>query len=294
MLSLYKLENINFPVATKHIEKTDFEGNPYFNIIVMYYLSHKHDNTCVIFNEPYNVDSSKSIAWNKKKKDTGNKHKHNDICVLLPKKWEIFDNLNQTDVSLRFVEKNDPKDSYISVPRPESFWNDFDKCSKKRFIVMPFGFTCVDSGHANYLLYDKKKKSLERFEPFGYVNDKECLNPPNLDDKIRELFEENLGKDFIKEYLKPLNFMPKDNFQTIQEEEHELRYDDPVGFCSVWSAWYIDLRLSNPDIEREELVKKALKILKKNKKDKNISFTQFIRNYSNFLVEISDEIDKLY
>ena len=71
---------------------------------------------------------------------------------------------------------------------------------------------------------------------------------------------------------------------------------DPVGFFSVWSAWYIDVRLSNPDIDRKELVNWALGKLKKIKKDKNggRSFTQFIRDYAEMIVEVSEEIKSHY
>jgi len=38
----------------------------------------------------------------------------------------------------------------------------------------------------------------------------------------------------------------------------------------------------------------AIKELKKIKKQKNISLTQFIRNYSGLIVDVSNEINKMY
>jgi hypothetical protein len=38
-------------------------------------------------------------------------------------------------------------------------------------------------GHANYMIYDKKTKSLERFEPYG-LSKRSCTNPKYLDKKI--------------------------------------------------------------------------------------------------------------
>ena len=143
------------------------------------------------------------------------------------------------------------------------------------------------------MLYDSKLKSLERFETFGKINSV-CINPPNLDKKILELFVSKFGNDFIINYYTPLSYLPNENFQTIQEKEDEWNDrnedEEPVGYCSVWSAWYIDLRLSNPDIDREKLVKMALARLKK----LPITFTSFIRNYSSMLVDISNEIQKIY
>lgn len=275
---------IIIPDGKRMVSKTSFQGSSFFNVIVMYYLSHKHDNSCVILNEPYETKPEFNIHWDK----SSPKHKHTQSCVLLPKKLSDIPS-TQRMVSLRWVETD--KGGYISVPKPENeFWSRFNRCTNKRFVVLPFGYDCVDSGHANYLLYDKLTCSLERFESFGKVNDSKCLNPPNLDRKIKMLFQKNLGKEYVKKYYKPLDYAPSRNFQAIQEAEKEMNADDPVGFCAVWSAWYIDLRLSNPDIERRELVKGALTLLR----NQSLSFTKFIRNYSAWIVDISEEIKKLY
>lgn len=282
------LNNFILPKHDKHIEKTDFVGSAYFNVIVMYFLSHKHDDACVILSEPYEIDENKNIHWFDGKDD--DEHEHDDACVLLPKKLHHIPD-RQRDVSLRWVENK--KGGFISVPKPErKFWNNFTKCKSKRFVVLPFGYDCVDSGHANWLLYDKKTKSLERFESYGKINDKKCLNPPKLDKLIEKLFKENLGDDFIKNYYEPLAYSPNRNFQTIQEDEDEEL--EISGFCSVWSCFWIDMRLSNPDIDREELLTMALKELRKIKKQKGISFTQFIRNYSGLIVDVSNEIKNMY
>ena len=275
------------PHNPNHIDKTKFVGSSYFNVVAMYYISHKHDDVCVILREPYEPDNGKIIYV------SDDEHEHDDTCVLLPKRFHDIPD-RQRDVSLRFVEKKNSKESFISVPKPETeFWNDFKKCNNKRFIVLPFGFDCIDSGHANWLLYDKKTKSLERFESYGRITgDRTCLNPPNLDKKIEKLFKDNLGKDFIKHYYKPLTYSPENSLQTIQENENEDL--EIVGFCSVWSCFWIDLRLSNPDIDRENLLKMTIDELKEIKKKKNISFTQFIRNYSGLIVNVSDEIKKMY
>ena len=280
------MNNIIIPKGEKHVNSTNFQGNSYFNTIGMYYLSHKHDNICVIFNEPYEKDKTISTHWL-----DNSKHEHNESCVLLPKSLNMIPP-DQTDVSLRWIETK--SGGYISVPKPtEKFWKNFKKCSNKRFVVTPFGYNCLDSGHANYLIYDKENKTLERFESYGAV-DTTCLNNENIDKSIESLFKQNLGMDFIINYRKPLDFLPKKNFQTLQENENEMKRNDPVGFCSVWSLWFIDLRLLNPEVPTKKLIEQAFNALKKMKKDKGISFTEFIRNYSHWIVEVSKEIESLY
>ena len=71
---------------------------------------------------------------------------------------------------------------------------------------------------------------------------------------------------------------------------------DPGGFCAYWSTWYLDLRLSNPDVPRETLVSETLKsinnkiadynydiIMKINRKKIPVNFSSFVRSYAVFL-----------
>lgn len=297
-------KNIIFPTGQKHIKKTLFEGSAFFNVIVMYYLSHKHEDCCAVLPNNYQPNFDANIHWFK---NDGLSHEHDESCVVLPKHIKHIPD-EQTKVSLRWIQKKrkkskknkiltvnnlikDDSDGHISVPL--NFWKKFNQCPSKRFVIFPFGFNCIDSGHANYMLYDRKNKSLERFESFGKLTNS-CLNPPNLDKKIFELFLNNLGTDSVNFYYPPESFLPHLNFQAKQENEKEWlnrnEDDEPVGYCAVWSAWYIDLRLSNPDVDREELVKIAMQKLEK----LPITFTTFIRNYSGLIVEVSKEIKNIY
>ena len=226
-----------------------FDGTPWFNLVGMYYLTRKYKNNCVII--PY-------------------KKKPND----------------HTDVSIRWIQtKGD--NGYLHVPK--NFWKEFkrhlDHSHDKGFIVFPFGFSCLKSGgHANYMLYDIKNKTLERFDSLGKVNSK-CLKAKDLDKKIVELFKDKMGEDFIKKYLKP--FTKYKIFQELQDMEKvkKLQTDPKYGFCSVWACWWTDLRLSNPNHTRDELVEISLEKLLKEK-----SLTSFIRKYSQNIIEHSKNV----
>ena len=86
-------------------------------------------------------------------------------------------------------------------------------------------------------------------------------------------------------YIPPSNYLPKIGFQL--KEIYETKNDyigDPNGFCALWSLWWIDIRLKNPDIP----IKKLVKIL--NKEIVNKSHKQLIRNYSAYIVDYRDKI----
>lgn len=229
--------NIEIPDGNS-VSKTDFRGNAEYNLKTMKYLARK-----------YNKD-----------------------CVVIPD-TRLRDSLKQSEVSLRWNQTNDNSvDGYITVPK--GFWKSLDKCkNNKRFVIFPFGFTCANGeGHANYMVYDSRIKHLERFEPYGH-NPNKCINAPGLDDAIQNLLKD---KWEIVKYHKPADFIPPKGIQTLQKQENKENKDDPTGFCSVWAAWYAELRLSNPDVPRNDIIKNAITEVT----NRPETFTEFVRNYS--------------
>ena len=69
-------------------------------------------------------------------------------------------------------------------------------------------------------------------------------------------------------------------------EKDNIKAGDPVGFCVAWCIWYVNLRLSNPDIDRKDVLEQGIKIID----TKFNSFRNFIRSYSKFLSEYSKKL----
>ena len=164
----------------------------------------------------------------------------------------------------------------------EQAWNRMCASSEKRFI---FVFLGVSTGilkenktHANVLIYDRKRKELEHFEPHGgdskeawckvameghgkYRNTLMVQQLPNdpcdgdsLDRAIVKHLKPIIG---FETYIPAKAYCPYLGFQSRQALKKQGV--DPGGFCQYWSIYYIDLRLSNPDTPRDQLVKNALR-----------------------------------
>ena len=170
---------------------------------------------------------------------------------------------------------------------PYGFWDLIKECLQKNpkpnFIIMPFGFP----GHANYLIYDSNTKELERFDPNGFTPGQE-YNPPNLEKKLKDLFNSNVQQGMIEKVYAPLSFCPRKSFQALQYFEGEQKPGDPEGFCTAWAAWYADTRLANPNKTRKQVVEMALD---KFKNDEG-SMTQYIRSYSVFIQKAGELLRK--
>ena len=181
----------------------------------------------------------------------------------------------------------------------------FKKCIKKgkRFIILHLGLP----QHANCLIYDTQLKELERYEPHGSVNyGKENAN---IDRQIRELFISGknpiIGKDV--RYFTPPDYNCHLGFQALPAKHSE---GDPGGFCHWWTVYYMDLRLSNPDMNRATLLRKAKESMEKRqtkkwvekeimksqgKVDLNIvfDFNTFARTYGAYLTIAESYLQKV-
>ena len=185
----------------------------------------------------------------------------------------------------------------------DDFFDILKKCklSGKRFVICLLYINFVDTAHQNVIIFDFKKNTCERFEPYGMLFHKfqtvsfETMLEDALDKELKayvKLFDKSMT------YLPPSKFCPERSFQFYNDYYGSEYYDDPGGFCSIWSLWWTDLRLSNPDIPQHKLIDFSKNKIKKT----DLSFKQFIRNYANFIqnnrkqvlkdIKISDEMTK--
>jgi hypothetical protein len=170
----------------------------------------------------------------------------------------------------------------------DGFYDNFKKCSrKKRFVIIPIGIEMSKGSHAGYIIYDNEKKEVERFEPHGSTTPPGLYYNPDLLDEILEsrfkIIDENI------KYIRPKDYLPKVGFQLLDITENKKRkIGDPEGFCALWSMWYVDMRITYKDMNRDDLVKMLIRSIK----SKNISFRNMIRNYGRNIIKIRDDILK--
>jgi ankyrin repeat protein len=164
--------------------------------------------------------------------------------------------------------------------------NNFLK-SKHRFLIIPLGIEINIGSHANILIYDKKFNEIERFEPNGNnISNNYFYYNYNLLDILLE----NKFIDIIPncKYIRPNDFLPNIGFQQFESllKKKHFKIGDPGGFCATWSIWYADMRIKYSDIPRNILV---LNLISKFR-EKNISFKNFIRNYTSNIINIRDSL----
>lgn len=151
--------------------------------------------------------------------------------------------------------------------------------NNKRFGFIFLSIATRSGGkHANILIYDFKKLTIERFEPYGYLQDN------NLDNILNEELTWNTGF----KYYSPKKFMNVNGFQNVSDETNNIniKKGDVGGFCLSWCYWYLESKILNENIEPKKLVKLLFKKINNSK----YKFSEYIRNYANYLNKQKNKI----
>jgi len=212
--------------------------------------------------------------------------KHRDVCsplVLHPLPSDLFSKGHHHLSIYIFNKCPDRKKGIYEWSVPNSYFDNFKQCisQKYRFVISRLTLRIKhSSGHANGLLYDTQKMTLERFEPHGSDS---SYNKEEFDQIVQMLFK-NAGIE-VKQYYRPLDFCPKLSFQSLEQQSKRRRMD-PGGFCAYWSIWYLDMRLSNPDINPDKLIMESIRTIENNYD----GFKAYIRSYAVFIYYLQQKV----
>lgn len=198
--------------------------------------------------------------------------RHSKVCNVKRYAYEIF-------VKEDYVEneKTYSVDFYMSkysLPK-------FIKLIKEQdcrfiFIVLHLSRAGVE-GHANALLIDKKLKTIERYDPS--TNSKKYQEYyESLNDEIQKHFVDGT---YITSF-KDMSLVLCPGLQNLESKDDSQQTSS--GYCEAWAIWYLDMRLSNPDLSPELLLQKSLEELNKG------SLRQYIRGYANFIIDIDKKL----
>ncbi len=249
------------------VKQTHFDGSPKSEILGLLYLTNFHSNGSTLLSgiklsklDNLNFNNY-SITWKCSSKK-GNKGK-----LMIPKDVIKFINGQSKIISNTDTIKRLKSTRFCII-----------------FLDIKKAKWTPNTDHANVLIFDRQGKEFERFEPHG------CKDL--FDYRLLDMELDQLAKILNWEYRKPTSFLPTIGIQSIQEKERmdtkNERKGDPSGFCSIWCLYWIDFRLSFPDINKELLMKSLLVILEKEK-----SYTDYIRGYSEYMFQTGKHLHEL-
>jgi hypothetical protein len=125
--------------------------------------------------------------------------------------------------------------------------------------------------HANLILIDNLKKTVERFEPYGEIYFSNCLD-------LNQVLEDQLASKIGYTYIFVQSF-PGFQIRSDEFEDKNKSYGDPGGFCLAWCFLYLEMKLYYENNILEKLKKKITdeKILYELKSSEQV--IKLINNY---------------
>ena len=137
-----------------------------------------------------------------------------------------------------------PNDLFFEIPR--TYIHSLLECPFG-LVISPLEFRFRNKGHVNLVIVNKQVTpwEIERFEPHGgFAQD-------DADFDLKDYFTRVLTVDREIEftYRSPVDVCPKPGPQAIAERNREV-----AGFCQTWVLWYIDLKLTNPEMTSSEIL----------------------------------------
>ena len=150
------------------------------------------------------------------------------------------------------LESVKPVDPFVSK---DNFMNELNKCMVKRLVPISLEIVIPNVGtHANVIIIDTKKKTVELFEPHGARS-----NESELESISRAYFKvsKNVHK-FVRMNLPDFTYIPPSKYEP--EDGLQVRLDAFSGLCVTWSILYLHYRILNPDLNPKKLMEYLDKI----------------------------------
>ena len=179
-----------------------------------------------------------------------NKNLQRYICIP-----SVGEGWMQSFLKIHFFKNIDSINSMKSVKPVDSraskntFMDEIKKCMRHRLIPISLEIIVPGAGtHANIILIDTKKKTVELFEPHGNRSNKSELESISrayfkVSKNVQRFFSRNLPN---YTYISPSKYEPKEGLQA--------RLDAYSGLCVTWAILYLHYRVLNPDINPKKLV----------------------------------------
>ena len=149
-------------------------------------------------------------------------------------------------VSSKSMDSVKPVDSANSKNK---FITEIDKCMKHRLVPINLEIIVPGAGtHANVIIIDSHKKTVELFEPHGNRGVRS-----ELESISRAYFKVSKNvQRFFSMYLPDFKYIPPSEYEP--KEGLQARLDAFSGLCVTWSILYLHYRVLNPDVSPKKLI----------------------------------------
>ena len=223
--------------------------------------------------------------------------KYNSKCFLRDTRSSFIHMGISLDLRIYKKEKQEIEEAKLHI---DVIADGLVNCINKNIetVIIPLSIV-AKGGHANILVYRKKFNHIEHFEPHG----KELLHGnsqyrPQIEklNKLLKYFVSTLNTKLKRTEETKIKFIESTKvcprivgFQAMENRSRlPTLPGEPFGYCQVWSYFFTELCLSNPEIPSSELLSYVYNILDSMKEDEQNKYMKYmIRGYSIVMNEIA-------
>ena len=169
--------------------------------------------------------------------------------------------------------------SYVLADNKKYFPKGMKKAIKKcrdftdtRFIFFTFMLIASEKetlSHANIIVIDLHKKTVERFEPYG------STVPGDRGNKIKKILDD-LFKKFVLKYIGLPKFKYIPPSYVSSRIGIQSKADAYYGMCITISMMYLQMRIMNPDTKQPDIIKYFMKMTQKELINKILRYARYV------------------
>lgn len=166
--------------------------------------------------------------------------------------------LNSIGLTLRTPRNKQEREPYIR--HLHTVAQQISKCVKtnqSEIIIIPLWLNLTGARHTNVLIYRKNNNIVEHFEPHGsaFLEKRQPHLNKRIDDALSE-FMTILATHLLGVTLKPANEVCVDmtGLQILEGRGRKMKPNEGGGYCTMWSMFFAELALKNPEIPSKELL----------------------------------------
>ena len=233
----------------------------------------KFDNVCFVDSKPVNELFKKFDVFDNKS--------FNALLKIGDKDEELREYLEELTKSMKYIKS---LDIHVNLDALTNLIDSFKKCDK-RFVIAPVSLKTLEKNkpisHANYLVYDGKKKTLSLIDPFGDEIFFEMRN--NYIDLISQLSNSDIidksscnylaVKSLETNWVNLVKSLPKETVNSIPLFKNEPTL---YNFCTLWTVLGMLTRLANPNMSDDDIAKNLSNYLNSNKLKAPIEFSKIL------------------
>jgi hypothetical protein len=176
---------------------------------------------------------------------------------------------------------------------PKNIVNSVKQCSKnKNYRFIYFSLIIIydpseELTHANIIIVDLIKKTIERFEPYGHTipYDRNKKTKNTIDKMMINVVLPTFNLNNF-EYLSSVSLSPYIGIQRIADAYN--------GFCITISMMYLHMRILNPDVEQKKLVYHFTSMTKSKLKNTILRYAKYVekklKKHAKFVNLLNDKL----